>query len=88
MSKKLICKLFGHSLIEEVYAAPLADNMRRWVVIKEVKCARCGECINFLISEPKSRAQLLQEGWFIQSAPIWISRPYAKYKTGNWRIIR
>ena len=75
MIKKLICKLFGHVYVKEVYAAPLMHNPHRWGVIKKVKCARCGECINFLISEPKSRAQLLQEGWFIQSAPIWISRP-------------
>lgn len=88
MIKKLICRLFGHVLVEEMYAAPLMHNPHRWVVIKEVKCARCGEHISFKMSEPMSRVQMLQEGWFIQSEPICISRPYAKYKQGNWRIAR
>ena len=29
MIKKLICRLFGHVYIEEMYAAPLADNERK-----------------------------------------------------------
>lgn len=66
MIKKLICRLFGHVHIEEMYAAPLADKERRYVVIKGCNCARCGENISFEMSEPKSRAQLLQEGWFIE----------------------
>lgn len=88
MIKKPTCKLFGHIYVEEVYAAPLADNKRRYVVIKECNCARCGKNISFKMSDPKSRVQMLQEGWFIQSEPICISRPYAKYKQGNWRIVR
>ena len=88
MIKKLICRLFGHVHIEEMYAAPLIDKERRYVVIKECNCARCGENISFKMSDPKSRVQMLQEGWFIQSEPICISRPYAKYKQGNWRIVR
>ena len=88
MIKKLICRLFGHVHVEEMYAAPLVDKERRYVVIKECNCARCGENISFEMSEPKSRAQLLQEGWFVQSEPIWISRPYVKYKTSNRRITR
>lgn len=35
MIKKLICRLFGHVHIEEMYAAPLVDNKRRYIVIKE-----------------------------------------------------
>lgn len=42
MIKKLICRLFGHVYIEEMYAAPLADNERKYVVIKECNCHRCG----------------------------------------------
>ena len=80
MIKKLICRLFGHVHVEGMYAAPLVGKERRWVVIKEVNCARCGENISFEMSEPMSRVQLLNEGWFIQSKPIWISRLYAKYK--------
>lgn len=48
----------------------------------------CEKNISFEMTEPKSRVQMLQEGWFIQPEPICISRPYAKYKTGNWRIAR
>lgn len=88
MIKKLICRLFGHVYVEEMYAAPLAENERKYVVIKECNCARCGKNISFEESEPKSRAQLLQDGWFVESKPIWISRPYAKYKQGNWRIAK
>lgn len=86
MIKKLICRLFGHVHIEEMYAAPLVDKEHRYVVIKECNCARCGKNISFEESEPNSRAQLLQDGWFVESKPIWISRPYAKYKQGNFRI--
>ena len=65
--KKLICKLFGHVYVEEVYATPLISLERRYIVIRKVKCARCGECVKLQRSEPKSRTQMLQEGWFIQS---------------------
>ncbi len=76
MIKKLICRLFGHLYVEEMYAAPLAENKRRYVVIRECNCARCGKNISFEMSEPKSRAELLYGGWFIESESIWISRPY------------
>ncbi|PIN27573.1 hypothetical protein CUC04_09415 [Prevotella intermedia] len=59
-----------------MYAAPLLKPKQKYVVIKECNCARCGTNISFEMSEPKSRVQLLQEGWFIKSEPIWISRPY------------
>jgi len=88
MIKKLICRLFGHVHVEEMYAAPLAENERRYVVIKECNCARCGQNISFEMSEPMSRAELLSCGWFIKSEPIWVSRPYVKYKQGNWRIAK
>ena len=45
MIKKLICNLFGHVYVEEMCAAPLLDNERRYVVIKECNCARCGKNI-------------------------------------------
>lgn len=88
MIKKQMCRLFGHVHVDEMYAAPLVDNVRRYVVIKECNCARCGKNISFEMSEPKSRAELLREGWFVKSEPIRISRPYAKYKQGNWRIVK
>jgi len=86
MIKKLICRLFGHVHVEEMYAAPLAENERKYVVIKACNCVRCGENISFEMSEPKTRAELLQGGWFIKSKPIWISRPYSKYKQVNFRF--
>ena len=64
MIKNLICKLFGHVHVEEMYAAPLAYQEHRYVVIKECNCARCGKNISFKMSEPMSRVQMLQEGWF------------------------
>ena len=88
MIKKLICRLFGHVHVEEMYAAPLVDKERRYVVIKECNCARCGKNISFEMSEPMSRVKLLQCGWFLKSEPICISRQYAKYKQGNWRIAK
>lgn len=80
MIKKLICKLFGHMCIEKMYACPFVNNEHQYIVIKECNCARCEKNMFFQMSKPKSRVELLQEGWFIQSEPIWISRPYAKYK--------
>ena len=52
MIKNLICKLFGHVHVEEMYAAPLAYQEHRYVVIKECNCARCGKNISFKMSEP------------------------------------
>ena len=37
MMKKLICKLFGHVYVEEVYATPLISLERRYIVIRKVK---------------------------------------------------
>lgn len=59
MIKKLICRLFGHVHVEEMYAAPLLKYERRYVVVKECKCHRCGKIISFEKSEPKSRTELL-----------------------------
>lgn len=76
MIKKLICRLFGHVHVDEMYAAPLLNNKRRYVVIKECNCARCGKNISFKMSNPMSRVELLKGGWFITSEPIWISRQF------------
>lgn len=69
MIKKFICKLFGHVHVEEMYAAPLAYQEHRYVVIKECNCARCGKNISFKMGEPMSRVQMLQEGWFFNPNP-------------------
>ena len=62
MIKKLICRLFGHVHVEEMYAAPLVDKEHRYVVIKECNCARCGKNISFEMSEPMSRKEF-KAGW-------------------------
>lgn len=36
MIKKLICKLFGHVYVKEVYAAPLMHNPHRWGLSKKL----------------------------------------------------
>lgn len=64
--KKLICMLLGHVYIEEMYAARLEEFDNRFSIIYVCKCARCGKVIKFQASRPISRAQLLQEGWFIE----------------------
>lgn len=65
--KKLICKCFGHELIEEAYAEKTGlSHSQKYQICKEVKCLRCGKTISFKMSDPKSRTQLLQEGWFIE----------------------
>lgn len=76
MIKKLICRLFGNVHVEEMYAAPLLKPKQKYVVIKECNCTRCGTNISFEMSEPKTRAELLQGGWFIKSESIWISRQF------------
>lgn len=61
--KKIICKVFGHSLVEEHYAVRCSKF--HFQVVKEIRCQRCGETILFQMSEPKRRSTLLQEGWFL-----------------------
>lgn len=62
--KKLICKLFGHTLVEEYYVVRCGKKHFR--VAHEVRCLRCGETIKFEMTEPMRRSTLLQEGWFIE----------------------
>lgn len=62
--KKIICKLFGHTLIEEVYV--IRNGSSHFRVVKEVKCLRCNKTISFQMTEPKRRSVLLQEGWFLE----------------------
>ena len=65
MIKKLICRLFGHEVVEEVYVTT-AGKPRMYYVCREEKCLRCGKTISFQMSDPKRRSTLLQEGWFIE----------------------
>lgn len=66
--KKLICKCFGHILIEEVYAEKTwLSYPNKYQICKETKCLRCGKTVSFKMSAPKSRAELLQEGWFLEN---------------------
>lgn len=63
--KKIICKIFGHALIEEVYAVRVGEKHFR--VVKEIKCLRCGKTTSSQMTEPKRRSVLLQEGWFLEN---------------------
>lgn len=62
--KDIICKIFGHIEIEEVYAIKTGKN--KYHVCKETKCLRCGKTLSFNMTERKSRVTLLQEGWFLE----------------------
>ena len=65
--KDLQCKCFGHKPIVEVYAMRVHGKKRKkYHVVRETKCMRCGENIKFEMTDLKSRAELLQEGWFIE----------------------
>lgn len=63
MIKKLICKILGHCIVEECYAKRYGT--KRYQIVRTIKCMRCGKIIKTTKTEPKSRAILLQEGWFI-----------------------
>ena len=63
--KNIICKIFGHNVVEKVYATK-SMTPHRFHVCKEVRCLRCGETLFFQASEPKRRSELLQEGWFVE----------------------
>lgn len=65
--KDLQCKCFGHKPIVEVYAMRVHGRGRKkFHVVRETTCMRCGEDIKFEMTDLKSRAELLQEGWFIE----------------------
>lgn len=65
--KDLQCKYFGHKPIVEVYAMRVHGKKRKkFHVVRETNCMRCGETIKFEMTDLKSRAELLQEGWFVE----------------------
>ena len=65
--KDLQCKCFGHKPIVEVYAMRVHGKQhKKFHVVRETTCMRCGETIKFEMTDLKSRAELLQEGWFIE----------------------
>ena len=65
--KDLQCKCFGHKPIVEVYAMRVhGKKHKKFHVVRETKCMRCGEDIKFEMTDLKSRAELLQEGWFVE----------------------
>ena len=75
--KKLICRIFGHRLVTEVYAVrcdhifgpPVSKGKkteRLWRVFTEKVCDRCGEREIISISEPLRRSEMLKRGWFIE----------------------
>lgn len=69
--KKLMCRIFGHSLIriKEVYAFPVYRRRKpvRYIVVEETRCSRCGELVKRKeISREMTRNELLRNGWFIE----------------------
>lgn len=65
--KDLQCKCFGHKPIVEVYAMRVhGKKHKKFHVVRETNCMRCGENIKFEMTDLKSRAELLQEGWFVE----------------------
>ena len=50
-------------MVEECYAKRYGT--KRYQIVRIIKCMRCGKIIKITKTEPKSRAILLQEGWFI-----------------------
>ena len=65
--KHLHCKCFGHKPIVEVYAMRVhGKKHKKFHIVRETTCMRCGEDIKFEMTDLKSRAELLQEGWFIE----------------------
>jgi len=65
--KHLHCKCFGHKPIVEVYAMRVhGKKHKKFHVVRETTCLRCGETIKFEMTDLKSRAELLQEGWFVE----------------------
>lgn len=67
--RKLICRIFGHSELVTIerYAIKWGSVEKpRYDVVEDTYCQRCGELLEReLIAQNLSRAQMLQEGWFI-----------------------
>lgn len=60
---KLMCRLFGHQEIEEVFAVRWC---KKYDGISKTVCPRCGEVLEEkMIFRQLSRAELLKQGWFI-----------------------
>lgn len=68
-TKKLICRIFGHSelvTIERYAIKKDSVEKPRYDVVEDTYCQRCGELLKReLVAQNLSRAQMLQEGWFI-----------------------
>ena len=71
--KKLICRLFGHRDFEEVYAVKRIsfgnhnpEQGRKYDIIYDIRCSRCGRIERRVLRGNASRAELLKEGWFIE----------------------
>lgn len=58
------CLLFGHVKVEEIYAKKKRCE-NKYCICRETKCYRCGKLISFRETNLMSRAELLQNEWFI-----------------------
>lgn len=61
--KSILCRLFGHIKVEEIYSTKTYRN--KYHICKEERCHRCGKQISFRTTDAMSRAELLQNKWFI-----------------------
>lgn len=69
--KRWICRLFGHRNYEEVFAERTIRYFSRkqlpvYMVVRELRCDRCGEVHREVLRSGLHRSQLLKEGWFIE----------------------
>lgn len=60
----ILCLLFGHIKVEEIYAKKKRCE-NKYHICRETKCYRCGKRISFKATDAMSRAELLQNKWFI-----------------------
>ena len=74
---RLLCRIFGHRVYQEVYARSCAEiqatsgcrHRRRYYVIRHRYCGRCGMTEHEVISAPMRRTEMLSQGWFIEEGP-------------------
>lgn len=75
---RLLCRIFGHKLYEEVYAVrcdrlfgTIVDGIQKhkrkylYIVFRDLNCRRCGVIMTWH-SKPMRRSELLKRGWFIE----------------------
>lgn len=70
--KRLVCRVFGHRDYEEIFAERTVRYFPRkqlpvYMVVRELRCERCGEVHREVLRSGLHRSQMLKEGWFIEN---------------------